>query len=105
MGSSNDIICSIADNWQLDAMQENMCKYFFTHNDLSLIQNGKKCYVIGRKGSGKSAICQYLVTDGQYDKFAQKLTFKTIVAPSVRTPHDCVPSTQTTYRTADPPKF
>lgn len=76
MGSSNDIICSIAENWQLDAMQENMCKYFFTHNDLSLIQNGKKCYVIGRKGSGKSAICQYLVTDGQYDKFAQKLTFK-----------------------------
>ena len=66
MGSSNDIICSIAENWQLDAMQENMCKYFFTHNDLSLIQNGKNCYVIGRKGSGISAICQYLVTDGQY---------------------------------------
>lgn len=76
MKSNNSVISAIADNWQLDAMQENMCKYFFSDKDLSLVKDGKKCYVIGRKGAGKSAICQYLVNNPNYNQFAQKLTFK-----------------------------
>lgn len=69
------IIENIANNWRLDAIQENP-KYFFHYKEVSSIRGGRKCYVIGRKGSGKSAICQYIVNEIAYNTFSTKLTFK-----------------------------
>ena len=71
----NYIIENIANNWKLDAIQENP-KYFFNYKEVALIRAGKKCYVIGRKGSGKSAICQHIVNEVAYNTFSTKLTFK-----------------------------
>lgn len=71
----NYILQNIKSNWRLDAIQEDP-KYFFNYNDVASIKSGRKCYVIGRKGSGKSAICQYIVGEIAYRTFSKKLTFK-----------------------------
>lgn len=76
---ANYIINNIAKNWKLDAFQEDV-KYFFHYKEVKQIQSGRKCYVIGRKGMGKSAICNYLVGGEKgsdtYFTFSKKLTFK-----------------------------
>lgn len=38
--------------------------------------SNQKCYVIGRKGAGKSAICEYIVKQKSYNSFSVKLSFK-----------------------------
>lgn len=65
----------MVDNWKLDAMQEHEA-YFYNTSAVNELLTGKKCYVIGRKGIGKSAICQHIVTKKGYKHFATKLTFK-----------------------------
>ena len=56
-------------------MQENE-KYFYNHDDVETILSGTKCYVIGRKGTGKSAICRHIENIDKKNCYASKLTFK-----------------------------
>jgi len=72
----NKTLKSIADNWKLEAKLEDTEKYFFHSSEATNIINNEKCYVIGRKGSGKSAICEYLVKRKEPNVFSQKLNFK-----------------------------
>lgn len=71
------IIEEIADNWKLEARSEDSDRYFFNYQEIRRIKNGSKCYVIGRKGTGKTAISEYLYhLKKESNVFTEKLTFK-----------------------------
>lgn len=67
---------NIVDNWQLDAVQEDSDKYFYFYKEVETVISGKNCYVIGRKGSGKTAICQHVLRQNAYNIFTDCLSFK-----------------------------
>jgi hypothetical protein len=62
--------------WKLEAKSEDTDRYFYHTNEVHFIENGSRCYVIGRKGTGKTAISEHLNKDDTYKRFSQKLTFK-----------------------------
>ena len=47
----------ILENWSVDAKKESI-DYFYNVEEVNQIKNGRKTFVIGRKGSGKTSICQ-----------------------------------------------
>lgn len=63
-------------DWKLEAESEDSHQYFYPLKEVKDLESGKKCFVIGRKGTGKTAICQYFETNICYDKFCVKLSFK-----------------------------
>lgn len=71
----NPIIFNITNGWNVEAKMEDS-KYFYLYKEVHAILNNRKCYVIGRKGSGKSAICQYITNIKEYNVFSSKLSFK-----------------------------
>lgn len=62
--------------WPIEAKEESSSDYFFHFNDVSLIEKGLKNYVIGRKGTGKTAIAEYLHRQKTYSRFSRLLSFK-----------------------------
>lgn len=72
----NQTLRNIADNWKLEAKLEDTEKYFFYSTEVDNIIKKGKCYIIGRKGSGKSAICEYLIKRKKHNLFSTKLSFK-----------------------------
>ena len=62
--------------WKLEAKLENNNRYFYHTTEVKRIENGSKCFVIGRKGCGKTAISEYLTKIKKHDYFSVKLTFK-----------------------------
>lgn len=66
-----DIFEDIIKNWNLEAKQEDD-KYFYYVDEVNAIENGSKCYVIGRKGMGKTAISEYLSQKERYNIFSEK---------------------------------
>ena len=72
----NNTIKQIASNWKLDARFEDSNKYFYNYNEVEQILNNDKCYVIGRKGSGKTAICEHILKTSDFNVFSDKLGFK-----------------------------
>lgn len=65
----------IINNWSVDAKKENK-SYFYNVQEVNIISEGKKYFVIGRKGSGKTAIAQHLYEIERNDVFSEKLSFK-----------------------------
>jgi hypothetical protein len=63
-------------DWKLEAKLEDTHRYFYHISDVQLIENGSRCYVIGRKGTGKTAISEYLNNSNSHNRFTQKLSFK-----------------------------
>jgi ABC-type oligopeptide transport system ATPase subunit len=76
--TTKEILQDIANNWCLEARDEDNLKYYYTNDELDSILKGRKFYVIGRKGSGKTAISEHLLqlSKSQYNCFAEKLSFK-----------------------------
>ena len=72
----NKTLKNISENWKLEAKLENTEKYFFNYSEVDKIVSQDKCYVIGRKGSGKSAICEHILKRKEYNSFSVKLNFK-----------------------------
>ena len=72
----NKTLKNIAENWKLEAKLEDTEKYFFNNDQVNDIVEKDKCYVIGRKGSGKSAISEYILKQKKHDCFTVKLNFK-----------------------------
>ena len=68
-------IHNIVQGWNVEAKLEDS-KYFFMYKEVHAILNNRKCYVIGRKGAGKSAICNYITNIKEYNVFSSKLSFK-----------------------------
>ena len=64
--------------WKLEAKSENSSRYFYHLNEANEILQGKKNYVIGRKGTGKTAISEHItkIGNGKNGVFTEKLTFK-----------------------------
>lgn len=74
--SQNHVTFStIIDEWKLEAKEEDS-KYFYYLNEANDILSGKKSFVIGRKGEGKTAIAQYIYQKNNYNTFTEKLSFK-----------------------------
>ncbi len=74
--ASKEIIKSIANNWKLEAKLENERNYFYHLQEVNSILNKSKYYIIGRKGSGKSSISEYLLNQKSFDCYSEKLSFK-----------------------------
>jgi len=74
--TQNRTLKNIADNWKLEAKLEDTTKYFYYSTEVDNIIKKDKCYIIGRKGSGKSAICEYLIKRKEHNVFSTKLSFK-----------------------------
>lgn len=66
----------IRDNWKLDAKTENTERYFYHVKEVERIISGKKSYVIGRKGTGKTSITQYIEGISDPNIFSEQLSFK-----------------------------
>ena len=64
------------EDWKLEAKLEDANRYFYHTRVVDRILKGQKLYVVGRKGTGKTAIGQYLNGLNAKQYFAQKLTFK-----------------------------
>lgn len=62
--------------WSIEAKDEDTSLYFFHFDDVSDIEEGRKNYVIGRKGTGKTAIAEYLHNEKDYNQFSRLLSFK-----------------------------
>lgn len=64
------------ENWKLEAKLENSARYFYHTRVVDRILRGEKLYVIGRKGTGKTAISEHLQSLNEKEIFSDKLTFK-----------------------------
>lgn len=62
--------------WKLEARLDDIKRYFFAVPELNNIVSGDASYVIGRKGTGKTALVQYLSESKIDDLLVTKLTFK-----------------------------
>ena len=62
--------------WSIEAKDEDTSKYFFHFDDVTDIENGEKNYVIGRKGTGKTAIAAFLHRQKKHNRFSRLLSFK-----------------------------
>jgi cold shock CspA family protein len=63
-------------NWKLEAKLEDNRRYFYNTADVSLLNSGAKCFIVGRKGSGKTAIREHLTQLKAPKRYSEKLTFK-----------------------------
>jgi hypothetical protein len=63
-------------NWKLEAKFENTERYFYEFAAVERLINGERCFVIGRKGTGKTAISEHILKLANHEKFSEKLTFK-----------------------------
>lgn len=69
-------LCSEIADWKLEGKLEDNYRYFYHTNEVKRIENGSRCFVIGRKGCGKTAISEYLIKKKEKNTFSIKLTFK-----------------------------
>ncbi len=69
-------ILSEVSSWSIEAKDEDTGRYFFHFDDVNQIESGQKNYVIGRKGTGKTAIAEYLHSKNDYNRFSRLLSFK-----------------------------
>lgn len=74
--SVNKTLLSEISTWKREAKAENNDQYFWHVREVDQIAKGSKYFVIGRKGSGKTAICEYFNRRSEYNVFAEKLSFK-----------------------------
>ncbi len=63
-------------NWKLEAKLEDNERYFYLTPEVEQLLKGEKSYVIGRKGTGKTAIASYLKKQKKFNHFAIHLTLK-----------------------------
>lgn len=72
----NNILKEISENWNREAKREDSNRYFYFYDEVEKISAGKKCFVIGRKGSGKTAMSEYLFNlQNNQNIFSKRLSF------------------------------
>lgn len=71
-----DALKEIKDRWYAEAKSEDNDRYFYHTDESSKIITGAKCYVISRKGTGKTALCQHIISSQDYNRQSTKLSFK-----------------------------
>lgn len=65
----------IISNWSVEARKERQ-DYFYYIQEVNDIAQGDRYFVIGRKGSGKTAIAQHLAEISESNVFSIRLSFK-----------------------------
>lgn len=65
----------IAD-WKLEAADEDNGRYFYGLPGVSSVQSGESSYVLGRKGSGKTAVAEHVRGLADKNTFVRSLSFK-----------------------------
>lgn len=70
------LLDEIRENWKLDAKTENGHRYFYHVKEVERIVSGNRSYVIGRKGTGKTAISEHIAGLDDALIFSEKLSFK-----------------------------
>lgn len=75
MAEENSFFNEIA-SWSIEALDEDIGRYFYHFDEVSLVENGKKNFVIGRKGTGKTAIAEYIKNKNVKSGMARLLSFK-----------------------------
>lgn len=73
--SIKEVYTEINNNWSVEAKKEKV-EYFYNTQEINDIKDGKKSFVIGRKGCGKTAIAKNLINLVESDIFADKLSFQ-----------------------------
>lgn len=63
-------------SWQLEAADEDNKRYFYQLSGVTSLQEGEKSYVLGRKGSGKTAVAEHISGLKDYNVFVRSLSFK-----------------------------
>lgn len=63
-------------NWKLEAKLEDIGRYYFSTPAVRKLLDGERCYVVGRKGSGKTALAERIMLSSKKDLLVDKLTFK-----------------------------
>lgn len=63
-------------NWKLEAKLEDVQRYFFDTSEYVAIKNGDKCFLIGRKGTGKTAVANSIAQIHNHSVFTEALSFK-----------------------------
>lgn len=74
-GISHDLLEELS-RWKREARAEDNRRYFWHVQEADEIHKGDKYFVIGRKGCGKTALCEYFTNQESFDLFAEKLSFK-----------------------------
>lgn len=69
------VLKSIVETWNVEAKHEPF-ELFYNLEEVKLLESGKKNYVIGRKGMGKTAIVEYIYNIKKPNVFCERLTFK-----------------------------
>ncbi len=64
------------EEWKLEAKLEDNDRYFYHTRVVNRVLKGQKLYIVGRKGTGKTAISEYLNNFNESGYYSQKLTFK-----------------------------
>lgn len=74
----NTIIQNIDRQWDPEASNEPDDIYFYSPSYIDKLFDGRCYYVIGRKGTGKTAISRYIEiqNNGVNGSFSEKLSFK-----------------------------
>lgn len=70
------LLSEIGSGWHTEAKSEDSSKYFFFTSETDKILKGEANYIIGRKGTGKTAISEHITKLSKYNAFCEKLTFK-----------------------------
>lgn len=71
-------ILEAMEDWEISASNEAIVKYFFPVKGLKAIENGKKVFIVGRKGTGKTAIAEYIIDKAKntFDAFATLISME-----------------------------
>ncbi|MCF3630139.1 hypothetical protein RJ527_02685 [Thalassospiraceae bacterium LMO-SO8] len=75
MVNRNPVLNEIKD-WKLEAKEEESSRYFYSVSDLQTLVDSSKCFVLGRKGTGKTAIVEHLRHSTDEKTFARILSFQ-----------------------------
>lgn len=63
-------------SWKIDSNLEDNERYFYKTFEVDMLLKGEKSYVIGRKGTGKTAIANFLKSNASYDYFVRSISLK-----------------------------
>lgn len=75
--SFSDSLRSIA-RWRLEAKLDDIEKYFYTIDAVSDLTDGSKSFIVGRKGSGKTAIGEYILSISDLNVYSMRLSFQNV---------------------------
>ncbi len=62
--------------WKLEAADEDSARYFFAVRGTTSLQTGENHYVLGRKGSGKTAVAEHIRGFSSRKTYVSTLSFK-----------------------------